>query len=133
MTAEDLFECIGRIDDGLIQASEGVLRSAKIGRRIAKIGSIAAAVLVVVLIAPFAAINLVGAGAAAPNVLNEYTGDGQKGTTATGTQIGDEDTGAAGAAPNGAGASGTDLPADSETCETEDACETKEESHESTE
>ncbi|MBQ9948881.1 MAG: hypothetical protein IJO91_10895 [Oscillospiraceae bacterium] len=66
MISEELFSCIGNIDDTLIGGSEKTLRSVKIRRTAAGACSCAAAVMVLLML-PTVLINLIGASSAAPN------------------------------------------------------------------
>ncbi len=74
MISEELFHCIGNIDDTLIGDSEKALRSVKIRRTAAGACSCAAAVLALFML-PAVLINFIGASSAAPNggaPLNEW-------------------------------------------------------------
>lgn len=59
MTGEDLFECIGKIDDTIIESSEKTLSSAMLGT-VMKWVSAAAAVMVAVMCSPFLLMNMIG-------------------------------------------------------------------------
>lgn len=95
MTGEDLFECIGKIDDTIIESSEKTLSSAMLGT-VMKWVSAAAAVMVAVMCSPFLLMNMIGMSSEGPVA----TGGISDGTT-------DADPPSKGSDQNGASSSAT--------------------------